>query len=308
MKVSVAVITYNASKYIEEVLLSILSQKCNFEFEIIIGDDCSKDNTLEILNRFQSEYGEILKIISHEYNVGASRNYLDVLKACSGDYIAHLDGDDIMYPNKLQIQVDYLDNNQQCSACFHNMDVFDDLSGKKLRLYNPEKGRNSLNLNDVVKFGAGMNHSSKMFRRATIEDIDLELPMKIVFDWYMHIVHARHGSLDFINQVLGAYRISSTSVVHSNEKKIEEVRNDFLLTIDLASKFNPSVDSIQYAHSRVNYERSIRALEQKRCKLFEMFIVESAKDKIFVSLIHKVIYVLRLFPSVLYFFKKALLK
>lgn len=308
MKVSVAVITYNASKYIEPVLESILTQKCNFEYEIVIGDDCSKDNTLEILYRFQSKYGDILKILPHEYNVGASRNYLDVLKACSGEYIAHLDGDDLMYPNKLQIQVDYLDKNNRCSACFHNMDVFDDLSGKKLRLYNPEKDRKSLNLNDVVKYGAGMNHSSKMFRRSTIEDISLELPMKIVFDWYMHIVHARHGTLDYINQVLGAYRISSNSVVHSNEKKIEEVRNDFLLTIDLASKFNPSIDSILYARSRINYERSIRALEQNRYKLFELFIAESAKDKIYVSLLHKVIYFLRCFPAILHFSKKILLK
>ncbi len=304
-KVSVAIITYNAEKYIRDVLESVVTQECNFDFDIVVGDDASSDATLSILNEYSSKYPKLVKVIAHPQNVGANQNYLDVLSAATGEYIAHLDGDDLMYPEKLQIQADYLDLNPDCSACFHNMKVFEDGTNRFIRLYNsPDRARKAT-IEYVVKHGAGLNHSSKMFRRSTIEDIELTLPTKIVFDWLMHIIHARHGYLGYIDQVLGAYRISKNSVVFSSMEKIEVVRQDFLSTLNLAEKFGVAKSCIIYGKSRVNFERSMRALEQKRYNEFIEYISYSVSDRIFTSKSHKLIHIFRFFPSLLYIFHKV---
>lgn len=298
-KVSVAIITYNAEKYIREVLESVVTQECNFDFDIVVGDDASSDGTLSILKEYALKYVGIVKVIEHAENVGANENYLDVLSAATGEYIAHLDGDDLMYPQKLQIQADYLDLNPDCTACFHNMRIFEDGTNRFIRLYNSPNRAKKASIDEVVKYGAGLNHSSKMFRRSTIEDIELTLPTEIVFDWLMHIIHARHGYLGYIDQVLGAYRISKTSVVYSNLKKIETVRQDLLLTLDLAKKMGADNSAVKYGRSRVNFERSMRALEQKRYKEFLFYINESTKESVFISKIHRVIFCLRYFRPVL---------
>ncbi|ASF13676.1 MULTISPECIES: glycosyltransferase family 2 protein [unclassified Shewanella] len=298
-KVSVAIITYNAENFIRDVLTSVASQQSSFDFEIVIGDDASKDGTQEILKEFSERYNNI-SLVLHDSNVGANQNYLDVLAACKGEYIAHLDGDDLMYPNKLQTQSDYLDKNLDVSACFHNMKVFEDKTNKFIRFYNDSNRAEKVTIEELVKYGAGLCHSAKMFRRSTIEDIELTLPTKIVFDWLMHIIHARHGKIAYIDEVLGAYRNNPNSVVFSNTEKIEQVRQDFILTLKIAESFGVSRKSIIYGLARINFERSLRALEQKNYQLFNELIEESAKDGTYLGSYHQVIHRLRITPRLLY--------
>jgi glycosyltransferase involved in cell wall biosynthesis len=302
IKVSVAIITYNAERYISEVLESVLSQKCNFEFEVIVGDDASEDGTIEILNKYALDNQGIITTIFHEKNVGANQNYLDVLNACNGEYIAHLDGDDLMIKNKLQIQSDYLDCHTNISACFHNMRVFEDETNRFIRWYNDCNRSEFMTLSEAVRNGVGMCHSAKMFRRNTVTDIDLTLPTVIVFDWLMHLYHARKGDLAYINQVLGEYRNSSKSVVFSNVDKIEQVRQDFLLTIDIAESFGVNQSDVKYGRARINFERAMRALEQKKYNIFIKLIEESANDSIYISFSHKAIYKLKNLGYFLYKF------
>lgn len=301
MKVSVAIITYNAENFIREVLTSVVSQQCSFDFEIVIGDDASKDGTIEILKEFSECFNNI-RLVLHDSNVGANQNYLDVLAACKGEYIAHLDGDDLMYPNKLQIQSDYLDKNLDVSACFHNMRVFEDKTERFIRFYNDSNRAEKVTIEELVKYGAGLCHSAKMFRRSTIEDINLTLPTKIVFDWLMHIIHARHGKIGYIDKVLGAYRNSPNSVVFANAEKIEQVRQDFILTLQIAESFGVSRNAVVYGLARINFERSLRALEQKNYQLFKELIEESAKDYAYLNCYHQVIHKFKSTPRLLYVF------
>lgn len=127
MMVSVCCITYNHEKYIAQALDSFLMQETNFKFEILIGEDGSSDNTKAIIQDYCSRYPGIIKLISHEVNVGAIRNQIGVLAAAKGKYIAMCDGDDFWTDAfKLQKQVDFLEGNEDYVICCHHTEVIDD--------------------------------------------------------------------------------------------------------------------------------------------------------------------------------------
>lgn len=112
--VSVAVITYNMEKYLPTLLESILKQKVDFEYEIVIDDDCSPDHSREIIREYQKKYPQMIKAIFREKNVGGSKNMYGVMQQCSGKYIAILEGDDFWESeDKLQYQVDFLEKHPE---------------------------------------------------------------------------------------------------------------------------------------------------------------------------------------------------
>ena len=94
-KVSVCVVTYNQKKYIRQCLQSIVDQEADFDFEVIVGDDCSEDGTREIVQEFVERYPGLVKAVLHEKNVGIVVNYRSVHDLARGEYIAHCDGDDL---------------------------------------------------------------------------------------------------------------------------------------------------------------------------------------------------------------------
>lgn len=111
--VSIIILTYNQERYIEQSILGVLNQRCDFPFEILIGEDCSTDNTLKICKEYEAKYPTIIKVIANEKNKGLKDNYFDVLLLSRGKYIADCAGDDYWIdPLKLQRQVDILEGCQ----------------------------------------------------------------------------------------------------------------------------------------------------------------------------------------------------
>lgn len=121
MKVSVAVLCYNHAPFIKKALDSILIQKLDFPFEIVIGDDASTDESQEILQEYKKLYPEKIRLILKKKNEGVFKNIMGVIKACSGQYIALLETDDFWTnPQKLSKQISFLDENPDYTGCFHN--------------------------------------------------------------------------------------------------------------------------------------------------------------------------------------------
>ncbi|WP_315817032.1 glycosyltransferase family 2 protein [Paraflavitalea speifideaquila] len=125
--ISVCVVTYNHENYITQCLEGILMQQTNFPFEIVVGEDCSTDNTRAIIKHFEQQYPGIIKPIYHEHNVGAARNHFEhCFSKIQGRYIAICDGDDYWTdPGKLQKQVDFMEQNPACVLCFHRVKQVD---------------------------------------------------------------------------------------------------------------------------------------------------------------------------------------
>lgn len=116
--VSISCITYNHELFIREAIDSFLMQETNFDFEIVIGDDCSSDKTPEILQDYASRYPTIIRLLECEKNLGSEVNFLRTIEACHGKYIALCEGDDFwISPQKLQLQVDFLNTNASYSLC-----------------------------------------------------------------------------------------------------------------------------------------------------------------------------------------------
>lgn len=110
--VSVWMITYNHEKFIAQAIDSVIMQKTNFDYEIVIGEDCSTDRTREIVLEYKAKHPDKFKLLLQEKNVGMMQNFIVTLKTCNGKYIALLEGDDYWTdPLKLQKQVDFLQAN-----------------------------------------------------------------------------------------------------------------------------------------------------------------------------------------------------
>ena len=115
--VSVVIITYKHENYIRQCLDSVFMQKTNFNFEVIVGEDASPDNTRAILLEYKEKYGDKLVLVLHDKNLGPSGNSRSIQKLVRGRYIASVEGDDFWTDeNKLQRQYDVLENNPQYSA------------------------------------------------------------------------------------------------------------------------------------------------------------------------------------------------
>lgn len=121
---SVCLITYNHENFLGEGIESVLMQKTNFSFKLVIADDCSKDGTREIIKKYKKEYPDKIQLILQEKNVGPAKNWMDLLSFPKSKYIAYLEGDDYWTdPFKLQKQVDFMEGNQDFSICFHAVDI-----------------------------------------------------------------------------------------------------------------------------------------------------------------------------------------
>ena len=208
-KLTVCVITYNQEAYIGRCLESLVDQVTNFAFEIVVGDDCSRDGTRAVIEEFRQRYPDIVRPLLQPANSGGSRNYLDVHAAARGEYVAHVDGDDYALPGKLQAQVDMLDRDPACNVVWHRMDLFDDVggfcSGLTADLSSFPDGR--VEFSDAAKLGYVAAHSSIMYRRAARTPLtDFEGPiLDIYLTW--DLLCAGHGRV--LDEVFGRYRVSA---------------------------------------------------------------------------------------------------
>ena len=137
MKVSVLVTFYNQEDYVDEALQSVFDQKCDFDFEVLIGDDGSTDGTMAKLQEWKQKYPDRMEIYVMDRETGvkynssqrASRNRLNLLQYVKGEYFAYLDGDDFYIDDhKLQKQVEIMDQpeNAKYAVCAHNVYAYDE--------------------------------------------------------------------------------------------------------------------------------------------------------------------------------------
>jgi len=108
VKISVAIITYNQEKTIAQTLDGVICQEGDFCMEVVIGEDCSIDNTWKICNEYALKYPNVVRLLPNEHNLGIMANFARVIEACTGDYVAICAGDDYWCDEqKLQKQLTY---------------------------------------------------------------------------------------------------------------------------------------------------------------------------------------------------------
>lgn len=119
--VSVLMITYNHAPYLAQAIENVVNQAVDFPIELIIGEDCSTDNTRQVALDYQQKFPHIIRVLFSENNVGVNRNYARTLLACRGEFVACCEGDDYWTDKlKLKKQVSFLRNNSQYVASYHD--------------------------------------------------------------------------------------------------------------------------------------------------------------------------------------------
>lgn len=125
MMISICCITYGQEAYIKQTIDGFLAQKISCDFEIIIAEDCSPDNTREILLSYKKNYPGLIKLLLNDTNVGMMQNFLNALQACKGKYIAFCEGDDYWIDEyKLEKQINLLESDPTAAMCFTNSKVW----------------------------------------------------------------------------------------------------------------------------------------------------------------------------------------
>lgn len=210
---SVIIISYNQEKYIRDAINSVLMQKVNFKYELILADDCSTDNTKKILEEYKEKYSDIIKIATRKKNMGATNNVLDAGRKCKGKYITVLEGDDYWCDeNKLQIQVDFLEANSNFIGVSH-LQEGRDLDNKFLGNF-PTWIKNDIDVN-IRFFEKGKNFSCStcMYRNIyQVKEYQRELEYllslhRIVGDVQLCFFLLEHGNIHIINKPMMVYRV-----------------------------------------------------------------------------------------------------
>lgn len=204
-KVSVAMVTYNHEKFIGEAIESVLMQKTSFPIELIVGEDCSTDGTRAIVRKYAQTHGNIVRPLLHDRNVGAAANFRAVLAACSGEYIALLEGDDYwISTHKLEKQVVFLEAHPECSMCFGAHVDFIEGEGVEQQLFPPGR-KPCYTLPDILSANF-IGTCTGVFRKVAIEELPEWTQGMPVGDWPAYVLCATKACLGYIDEVLGARR------------------------------------------------------------------------------------------------------
>lgn len=263
VEVSVCCITYNHQPFIKKAIDSFLSQETNFDFEIIIHDDCSTDGTIDVLKEYEQMYPDIIKIIFETENQwqktkkGIFVNY--TLPHSQGKYIAICEGDDYWIdPRKLQKQYDVMENNKQVSLCFHdavvtncNGEVISTSMMKGNPFYKNSDGLYSCDEMLVLDF---VPTASLFFRKEML--IDNLLPYfdnGYCEDLPLRITLVSKGAAYCINEKMSAYRTGNPLSVNGTiRRKPEKIKATLMKHIEILREFDEETkfkfhEAVEYA-------------------------------------------------------------
>jgi glycosyltransferase involved in cell wall biosynthesis len=214
--VSVCVITYNHLSYIRQSLESVAMQKINFDMELIIADDCSKDGTSQVVENFLETYKGTVNYLKREKNFGAADNFIDMLSRAKGKYVAYMEGDDYWSnPEKLQMQIDFLEKNQSISLSSHNSIILNK-DGSTL-LFNRDK-RYSSGPHDAIYTAEDyivrdfFHSSAIVYRKSALPDFPDWYKNSFGGDYFLVLFLGMHGDFHYINEPLSVYRIHDNSI------------------------------------------------------------------------------------------------
>ena len=243
-KVSCHVITYNHVNFIKDCLDSILMQKTNFDFEIIVGDDLSTDGTREILMKYANLYPNLFKLnLRHKRGIGVpgKENFVSTLKMCKGEYISLCDGDDYWTdPYKLQKQVDFLEGNPEYALCFHPVKILEE-TGKIVNDYLTSIPINFESIAKLAEYGNYIHTPTVLFRNV-LQKIPSEFEYSPVGDYFLYLLISEYGKIGQLTEKMAIYRHNSG--LWSKQTNVK--RNfQFCLTLSLLSNYfsekNPNI-------------------------------------------------------------------
>lgn len=247
--VSIAIITYNQKDFLRECIESCLAQDYP-NIEIIVADDCSTDGTQEMLLEYESLYKNKFILRLANENKGITENSNLAHFACNGKYIAWIGGDDLMLPNKISKQVDYMERNLNCTISYHDLDVFQNETGSTLYSFSEKNKPREGDVRTVIKYGVFNGACSTMVRTSKAPKNGYNNLIPVASDWLYWVESLSNGgTIDYLNEVLGRYRRHKNNVTNKSEL-IGQGAIDHLNTCNyILSKYPECFDEATYRYS-----------------------------------------------------------
>lgn len=206
---TVLLITYNHEAFVEQALESVLMQRTDDPFEVLVADDCSTDGTLRIVERFAREHPDVrFAFLDAGRNVGITRNYQRAFSAVRSEYVAVLEGDDYWVdPRKLQTQLDFLDCHREFGLCSVNYYVFEEDACRFTPRVPAAEGHAAIGARDLIADNVVGNFSTCMYRTRVLRQIPAEIFEIRSYDWAINICVAKQCLIGFLRKPMSVYRI-----------------------------------------------------------------------------------------------------
>lgn len=244
--ISVIVCAYNQQDTIGRTLDSILMQKCHLPIEIVIGEDCSTDDTLAICKQYEKQYPDKIRILANKPNKGLVRNYFDCLRACRGKFIADCSGDDFWIDDqKLEQQSLILEQDENVGIVHTDWLRHNEETGEQTY---PEGESREVTLTTILMptERPAIHLCTSLYRNDWIRQAMQDYPQFFDPDTYqcedMQIVFflARMGKVAYLDKPTLAYACGGSTVSNpdSEEKQFLFWANTTRLSFDLARTFN----------------------------------------------------------------------
>jgi glycosyltransferase involved in cell wall biosynthesis len=212
--ISVYMLAYRHEHFIAAAIESIVSQRCDFPIELIIGEDCSPDRTREVALDYQRRHPELIRVLYGETNVGAKRNNERCQAAARGKYVAICEADDYWCdPDKLAIALNVFHYYPQTSLVFHAARVIDANNGHELRPTRWPFRSRKFTLSEMILGDGGLVPTASIMVRRSILDIrPAWIDSASVGDYPLVLNAAARGDVVYLDRTMCVYR---SNVPHS---------------------------------------------------------------------------------------------
>ena len=292
---SVCLITYNHENYIRQAIEGVLMQKVNFNWELIIAEDCSTDKTRDIILEYKKKHPDFIKLILQEKNVGPAKNWMDLITKPNSKYIAYFEGDDYWTdPLKLQKQVDFLEANPDYGLVHTDVNHFYELNGKLIEAYN-QTNNITIPEGEVFEKLLPFSHSIKTktvlartnLITAAIKNINSYNQQFVVGDLPLWLELSLQTKFKYLPDVTATYRlgVESASMLTNVAKKIDFDFGVYDLRMFYWSKYskNPEIKERleKYREQLVMFHEQLKVeLKQVSPEILEYYSKKTNREQL----------------------------
>jgi len=314
--VSIVCTTYNHVLFVRQCLNGITTQKTNFLFEVIIHDDASDDGTVEIIKEYEKKYPEIIKPIyqrENQYSKKVDIYETYIYPRAKGKYIAICEGDDYWIDeNKLQMQVDFLENNPEYGMCYSKAKQY---IQSKQKFNKKFIGADFDGFEDLLKNGNRIPTLTTVYRKDLLDKYQKEIQPSnkgwLMGDYPMWLYFSHESKVKFFDKVTAVYRVLENSASHSVDidkeilyrKSIYDVKDFYSKKYDINMEERDENKELFYILYRKNIKKYTNENYEEMRILFKKILNKTNKD-IIIYLFSCNCFFFRLFRFTIKLFKQ----
>lgn len=310
---SVEMITYKHEAYIKQAIEGVLMQETNFEFELIIADDCSPDNTENVVRDFINKHpkGHLIKYFRHEKNIGMNANASFAVNQCHGKYVAICEGDDYWIdPLKLQKQVDFLEANQDYGL-IHTQTFFKHFNSDEIQLSSTDRSNN--NFEDLI-YKNTIATLTTCFKKDLLmkylQDVKPQDKPWVAGDLPLWLWFSLNSKIYFLNEVTTVYRVvpGSASNTIGSAKYFEFVKSRLSIKEHFIREYRNDQKLLDYIYDDFYKDVEYHSLKLRNLESMEE-LMKNFKEKnnvvkyYYFSILKRTVNYTSLFEFIFLFYK-----